>query len=276
MPDPLEILPLTPAIGAEVRGLALQRTPGPEVVAKLEQALLEHLVLFFRDQDLTPAQLLALGRCFGTVSLPPIAQPHPDEPDLMIFDQTEPVGAGADTWHTDASWVGNPPAISILSAVVLPALGGDTCFANMYAAYESLSPTFREMLSNLRAVQDITAPMRMARDKEVLQDTIEDMQRRYPPVEHPVVRTHPVTGRQALYVTENSTDGLVGLSPRESDLVLGFLLEHVKSPVFQCRFRWEPHSIAIWDNRCVLHFGVPDYHERRIMYRLCIEGDRPA
>lgn len=275
MPDTLEILPVTPAIGAEVRGVDLRDTPGPELTARLEHALLEHLVLFFRDQDLSPGQQVAVGRCFGRVSLPPIAQPHPDEPDLMVFDQTEPRGAGADTWHTDATWIEKPPKFSMLRAVQLPPLGGDTCFANMYDAYEALSPAFRDMLDGLDAVQDITAPMRMARDKEVLQDSIEDMRRRHPPVRHPVVRTHPETKRKALYVTGNSTAGIPGLTPRESEIVLAYLLDHVQSPRFQCRFRWEPHSIALWDNRCSLHFGVPDYHERRVMHRLCVDGDRP-
>jgi taurine dioxygenase len=241
MGEAFEIRPLTPCIGAEVRGLDLRNTPGAVLEGELERALLEHLVLFFRDQDLSPAQQLAFGRCFGKVSLPPIAQPHPDEPDLMVFDQTEPSGAGADTWHTDAIWIEKPPKISMLRAVQLPAQGGDTCFANMYDAYDDLS-----------------------------------MQHRYPPVHHPVVRTHPDTGRKALYITGNSTTEILGLSPKESTLLLEFLLDHVQSPQYQCRFRWEPHSLALWDNRCTLHFGVPDYHERRVMYRLCVEGDAPA
>jgi taurine dioxygenase len=276
MGEAFEIRPLTPCIGAEVHGLDLRKTPGAVLEGELERALLDHLVLFFRDQDLSPAQQLAFGRCFGKVSLPPIAQPHPDEPDLMVFDQTEPSGAGADTWHTDAIWIEKPPKISMLRAVQLPAQGGDTCFANMYDAYDDLSAPIRSMLDGLQAVQDITAPMRMARDKDVLDDSIEDMQHRSAPVHHPVVRTHPDTGRKALYITGNSTTEILGLSPKESTLLLEFLLDHVQSPQYQCRFRWEPNSLALWDNRCTLHFGVPDYHERRVMYRLCVEGDAPA
>ena len=161
---------------------------------------------------------------------------------------------------------------SILRAVQLPAVGGDTCFANMYAAYDGLSPPLRELVDGLRAVHDITKPMRKAIAGGHAKFDLATMQERCPPVEHPVVVTHPETGRRGLFVNRNSTTQLVGLSERENDVLLPFLFDHVRSPEYQCRFHWEPGSMAFWDNRCVQHYAVADYAERRVMHRVTIAG----
>ena len=272
----LEIRPVTPVIGAEVFGVDLNQPLDPAAIGEIERAFLDHQVLFFQDQDVSVERLLEFGRHFGSVSLPPIAPAHPDHPDVMVFELFDPRGAGADTWHVDAIYTPEPPKATILQAVKLPEVGGDTYFANMVAAYEALSPDFQQLLVGLRAVHDISAPMRKAIDKGIrTQEEYESTRRRFPPVEHPLVRTHPETGRRSLFLAANSTTRIAGLSEPESDLLLGFLLNHIQSPEFHCRFRWRRHSIAFWDQRCILHYAVPDYREQRTMYRLSIDGDKP-
>jgi len=189
-----------------------------------------------------------------------------------VLDQVHPQGEGADEWHSDNTFLAEPPMGSILRAVQLPAVGGDTCFASMYAAYEGLSPAMRDFVDGLRAVHDITNPLKKAiRDGHSTLDLAE-MQHKCPPVEHNVVVTHPETGRRALFVNRNSTTHIVGLSDREQEVMLPFLFDHARSPEYQCRFHWEPGSIAFWDNRSVQHYAVADYHERRIMHRATIAG----
>ncbi len=273
----LEIRPVTPVIGAEVRGVDLCQPLDAGVVAKIEQAFLEHRVLFFHDQDVSVERLLEFCRHYGKVTLPPIAPAHPDHPDVMVFELFDPRGAGADTWHVDAIYTPEPPKATLLHAVKLPEVGGDTYFANMVAAYEALSPAFQEILLGLRAVHDISAPMRKAVDKGIRsEEEYESTRRSFPPIEHPLVRTHPETGRRSLFLAANSTTQITGLSERESELLLGFLLNHIQSPDFHCRFRWGKHSIAFWDQRCTVHYAVPDYNEQRTMYRLSIDGDKPC
>lgn len=272
----IEIRPVTPVIGAEVYGVDLNQPLDAAAFGEIERAFLDRQVLFFHDQDVSVERLLEFGRHFGTVSLPPIAPAHPDHPDVMVFELFDPRGAGADTWHVDAIYTAEPPKATILQAIKLPDVGGDTYFGNMVAAYEALSPDFQEMLFGLRAVHDISAPMRKAIDKGIrTQEEYETTRQNFPPVEHPLVRTHPETGRRSLFLAANCTTRIAGLRESESDLLLGFLLNHIQSPEFHCRFRWGRQSIAFWDQRCILHYAVPDYMEQRTMYRLSIDGDRP-
>jgi len=272
----LEIVPLTPVIGAEVRGVDLSEPVSSDIFDQIDRAFLEHQMLFFRNQQVPVDRLLDFGRHYGNVSLPPIAPAHPEHPDVMVFELVEPRGAGADTWHVDAIYTPNPPKATILQAVKIPEVGGDTYFANMVAAYESLSPRFQEMLAGLRAVHDISIPMRWAIDKGIRsEEEYEPTRRAYPPIEHPLVRTHPETGRKSLFLAANCTAKIAGLSDAESDLLLGFLLRHIQSPDFHCRFQWDPRTIALWDQRCTVHYAIPDYQEQRTMYRLSIDGDTP-
>jgi len=268
----LEITPLTPAIGAEVSGVDLADPLGDEAIAELRQALLDHLVVFLRGQDITDEQHLDFALRFGPLSVPPLATKYQEQPTVTVLDQVSPKGEGADEWHSDNTFMPQPPMGSILRAVQLPAVGGDTCFSNMYTAYEALSPAMQSMVDELRAVHDITKPMRKALAAGHTTLDLSEMQRRWPPIEHPVVVTHPETGRRALFVNRNSTTHIAGLSERENDALLPFLLDHVRSPEFQCRFHWEIGSMAFWDNRCVQHYGVADYTERRIMHRVTIDG----
>jgi len=268
----IDIRPVTATIGAEICGVDLARPLDDPTVAAIRRALLDHLVVFFRDQQLTDEQHLAFALRFGSLSVPPLATKYQETPAVTVLDQVNPKGEGADEWHSDNTFMARPPLGSVLRAVQLPAVGGDTCFASMYAAYEGLSPPVRALVDGLRAVHDITKPMRKAVAAGHTTLDLAEMQRQWPPVEHPVVVTHPETGRRALFVNRNSTIHIVGVSERENDVLLPFLLDHARSPEFQCRFHWEPGSVAFWDNRSVQHYAVADYTERRITHRVTIDG----
>ena len=270
----IEINPITATIGAEVSGIDLRKPLEDDDVAAIRQALLDHLVIFFRDQHMSDDEHLAFALRFGPLSIAPVATKYQDTPSVTVLDQLNPKGEGADEWHSDNTFMAHPPLGSILRAATLPAVGGDTCFASMYAAYEGLSPSMRSFLDGLRAVHDITKPLSkgIAAGHSTLD--LGEMQKRWPPVEHPVVLTHPETGRKALFVNRNSTTRIVGLTERENELLLPFLFDHVRSPEFQMRFHWELGSVAFWDNRSVQHYAVADYTERRVMRRVTI--DAPA
>jgi taurine dioxygenase len=272
----LEVEALTPTIGAEVHGVDLTQPLEPGVVAQLRQLLLDHLVLFFRDQDLTIDDHLRFARYFGEVDLPPFRSAGADRPELTVLDQMAPKGQGADSWHADYTHRPEPPMGSILRAVQLPADGGgDTCFASMYAAYDDLSPALRGFLDGLHAVNTLQMMAERARERTPDVRLSDDATGGYPSFVHPVVRVHPETGRKLLNVNANWTRSIVELSETESRALLDLLLEHLRSPDYQCRFRWRPHSVAFWDNRAVQHFAVADYRQRRVMHRITISGDRP-
>jgi taurine dioxygenase len=279
--DPLglEICPLTAAIGAEVSGVDLRKPLERPELDALRRALDLHLALFFRDQPLSPAELVAFGRQLGPLAIHPFAPRHPDHPEVVVLDQVHPAGEGADAWHADATFMPEPPRYGVLQAVQLPALGGDTCFASAIAACEALSPALLALLEKLRGVHDLTRQLRGAQSRNRTAPGAMDlgaMQARWPPHAHPVVIAHPASGRRGLFVNSNYTVALEGLAPAESDALLRLLFDHVRSPDFQCRFRWEPGSIAVWDNHFVQHYAVPDYRERRVMHRLNVAGGPPA
>jgi taurine dioxygenase len=271
----IEIKPVTPTIGAEIRGVDLREELSSEAVQTIRQALLDHLVVFFRDQDVTPAQHVAFGRRFGELCFPPFMTDHGDDPEILVLDQVAPRGEGTDTWHSDNTFMAEPPLGSILKAIQLPSQGGDTCFASAYAAYDALSEPMKEFLEGLTAVHDLTATLERANAAGHTQADIAAVLAKSPPVSHPVVRTHPETKRKALFVNANSTTRIEGLSEAESRNLLPFLCEHIRAPEFQCRFRWSENAVAFWDNRSAQHMAVPDYAERRIMHRVTLAGDRP-
>ena len=271
----IEVQPLTPAIGAEVAGVDLTRPLADAEVATIRQALLDHLVLFFRNQPLAPEQQIAFARAFGEIQVPPIKTQYGDDPELQILDQTSPRGEGADNWHTDHTYTERPAMGSVLRAIRLPSVGGDTLFGSMYAAYDALSPRMRQMLDGLFAEHDITMSATRGIRGGHVTSSLADIQRRLPPVVHPVVRVHPETGRRALFVNSNSTVRILGMSEAESDTLLHLLFEHVHQPEFQVRWRWQDESLAFLDNRCTQHYAVADYVERRILHRVTIAGTRP-
>ena len=246
---PLVVTPTTPTIGAMVSGIDLREPLDPSTVGEVRAALLLHLVLFFRDQDISTEQQQSFAEHFGPV----MVSPEGSAPQwATTLDNASPRD---DRWHADGTQMSEPPLGAVLRAVQLPQCGGDTCFSSMYAAYDALSSPFRALLDGLTAVH-------FNRYREVS-------------YVHPVVRVHPETGRRLLNVNRSKTIRIVELEEDESDAVLAFLFSHIKAPVFQCRFRWEPNSIAFWDNRAVQHSAVSDYSDRRVMHRVQISGDHP-
>lgn len=251
----LRVNPLTPTLGAEIGGVDLSQPLNDVVLGAVHGALLEHQVIFFRDQQLSPASQVALGKRFGVLQAHPVA-PHIDGyPELMRIhtDEHSARHNGAD-WHTDLSCEPNPPMGSILYLTTVPDTGGDTLFASMYAAYDALSPAMQRILEPLRAVHESEAAFGQTYREAQL-----EQKRERPRAVHPVVQAHPETGRKALYVNPTYTTCIEGLALRESDALLGFLCEHLSQPRFQCRFSWRPNSVAFWDNRCVQHLAIWDY-----------------
>lgn len=271
----LSIRPVTAIIGATISGVDLSKPLDEETRAAIEAALTQHHVLFFRDQDISQEEQIAFARQFGPISVPPFAPKYGDNPEMIVLDQESPKGEGADAWHSDNTFMAEPPMGSVLRAVKIPEVGGDTCWANSVAAYEALSPAIQKLIDGLTAVHDITKPLVKGIAAGHTTADIAEVQKQWPPVEHPVARTHPVTGRKSLFVNRNSTTHIVGLSERENEALLPLLTDHIRSPEFQCRFTWDTNSVAFWDNRSAQHFAVPDYSSRRVMNRVTIEGDKP-
>jgi taurine dioxygenase len=267
------VRPLTPLIGAEIQQVDLARGVRPEVLEELKRALAEHLVIFFRDQAISPEQHIAFGRLFGELHLHPAAPHEPDHPELMIIATDEHSDrANGEGWHTDVSCDPEPPMGSILYIKDCPPEGGDTLFANMYAAYDALSERMKSHLEGLEAVHDGEHVYRGLYANFGVADKPS-----YPKARHPVVRTHPWTGRKCLYVNQGFTTQIVGLPFEESQALLGYLFRHMAHPLFQCRFRWSPNAIAFWDNRCAQHHAIWDYWpHRRYGNRVTVRGERPV
>ncbi|HEY5300050.1 MAG TPA: TauD/TfdA family dioxygenase [Acetobacteraceae bacterium] len=264
---------LTPIIGAEIGGVDLSQPLGNRAFDEIHRALAENLVIFFRDQHLTQEQHLGFGRRFGELHVHPAAPHAPGHPELMIIhaDKDSP-RANGEGWHTDVSCDVEPPMGSILYIKTCPPHGGDTLFASMYAAYEALSERMKRYLEGLTAIHD---------GEDVYRGTYANYgvadKPSYPRAEHPVIRTHPVTGKKALYVNAGFTRGLAGIPQDESHAVLRYLYEHAANPLFQCRFRWRENSVAFWDNRCAQHRAMWDYWPHtRSGFRVTVAGEKPV
>lgn len=270
--ETLTVAPATPHVGAEVAGLSLAAPSGRQL-EEVRRALLEHQVLFFRDQPLDIPGQKRLGRHFGQLHVHPGAPGPPGHPEVLpVHADANSTYIAGESWHSDVSCDPEPPMGSILHLRVVPPVGGDTLFASMYAAYEALSPRMKTYLEGLEATHD-GEPYYRGRyaDKGV-----DDRGKAYPRAVHPVVRTHPETGRRALYVNEMFTVAINGLPRAEAAALLRFLVEHCARPEFQVRFRWRPNSVAFWDNRCVQHMALWDYYpETRTGTRVTIKGDKP-
>ena len=272
----IDIRPVTGVIGAEVTGVDPSRPLDDATADTIRKAWLDHLVLFFRDVDVTPEQQIEFARTFGEVQVPHLPTSHGGPPEINVLDQTAPKGDGADTWHNDSTYAERPPMGSVLRLVQAPSVGGDTCFANMYEAYETLSPRMREHLDGLEAVHDIMPQLVISNERGHTNLDLAAAREQFPPVRHPVVITHPETGRKAIYVNANHTTHIADVPRTESDHLLAMVYDHVKSPELQCRFRWDEHSLVFLDNRCLQHYAVPDYDERRILHRVQLKGERPV
>jgi len=269
----LTIRPLTAAIGAEISGVDLREPLDDDALAAVRRALLEHLVIFVRDQDIGRADQVRFSQYFGEVIAGKGTRVTDEVAGVNVLDQIAPKGQGADDWHSDHMFLPEPPMGTTLRAVQLPTFGGDTCFTSMYAAYEALSDAMQQFLDGLTAMNSAAPVVARVKDMGIYANDIErDM---HPPVIHPVIRVHPDSGRKSLFVCGNYTTRIVELTDAESRRLLSMLFEHIKSPQFQCRYRWEQHTLALWDNRAVQHCAIPDYQERRVMYRTMIAGTRP-
>ncbi len=263
----VEVEPLTPTIGAVVRGVDLAQADDA-MIAAVRAALLAHKVVFFRDQVLDDRAQRDFASCFGSLQRFPFGSPVDEavpEVHAIATGGDRPKIGNADIWHSDASFLAAPPLGSVLRAVTLPAHGGDTLFADAEAAYEALSSRLQRLLEGLTATHDFT---HSSAHRRPLHD-------QYPPVSHPVVRVHPDTGRRSLYVNRIFTARIDELTDRENEALLPMLCDHIQSPDFQCRFAWRPGSVAFWDNRCTQHYAVADYREPRVMHRVVIDGTVP-
>jgi taurine dioxygenase len=272
----IEVRRVAGALGAELHGVDLARELSDDMVGEIRQAWLDHLVVFFRDQKITPAQQLAFARRLGE----PMAYPQLKgldgypmiTPVVKLENERNNFGG---VWHSDTTYLRVPPMASMLYAIELPPVGGDTEFANQYLAYESLSPGMRAVLDRLTGV---SSSMK-AEASKTREDRLKAAGQEVKPLEaeHPIVRTHPETGRKALYLNIGHTAKIKGWTEKESAGLLAFLFEHQIRPEFTCRFRWQPGSLALWDNRCAMHNAINDYHGyRRILHRVTLAGDRPA
>lgn len=267
-----EIKQLSPMIGAELSGLKLSGDLPDAAISEIRRALLEFKVVFFRDQhELTAAEHIAFARRFGDLEIHPATPKGQEDPEILRITHDEMSKGRENAWYSDVTWRPEPSLGSILRAREVPPFGGDTLFSCMYAAYDALSPAMKEWVSGLTARHDIARVFAGRLNK-----SIEELHAQYPVQEHPVVRTHPETGRRALYVNTAFTDQIVGLSKKESDWLLAHLYTFAAVPEHQCRFRWEAGSLAFWDNRACQHYAASDYFpQRRVMERVTIAGDRP-
>ncbi len=254
----IDARPISGALGAEVHGVDLENLTD-EVFAQLHALLLEHLVLFFPDAaGLSPQGHKAFGRRFGELEVHPFLPKLDGHDEMVVLDSDQ--GAKADVWHTDVTFSQSPPIASILQIVRCPPWGGDTMWSNQYLAYETLSAPMRDLLTGLTAQHVFAVPGGAFRSE----------------AEHPVVRTHPSTGRRSLYVNRMFTTRIPQLRKDESDALLGLLFEISERPANVCRFRWQEGAIAMWDNRATQHHAINDYTERRIGQRVTVLGDQPT
>ncbi len=280
----IEVKPVAGTLGAEISGVDLADDLDNETFSEIHQALLEHLVIFFRNQKMTPEQHKAFARRFGELDVHEYVQGidgHPEIIEVVKEADERDLNFGG-TWHSDVTYQEKPALGSVLYALETPPHGGDTMFANQYLAYETLSEGMREMLSGMTAMHSAArsygpnsrAAKRQAIGKNSMRITVSEdaLAER----EHPVIRTHPDTRRKCLFVNGVFTTRFKDMTVEESQPLLDFLYKHAVRPEFTCRFRWEPGSVAFWDNRCTQHYALNDYHGfRRRMHRVTISGDRP-
>jgi taurine dioxygenase len=273
------VRPIDAVLGAEVLGVDLAQPLHDDLFAALYDAFLRHHLLVFRAQRFSDDQHVAFARRWGKLQRHVLNQyRHEGNPDILVLTNLDASGKpkgehpdpGSAIWHTDGSWARERGLSTMLYAVAVPKAGGDTLFASMYAAYDALSEPMKRLLEDFTAMHEGEHVYRGRYGAK------EDDQRQYPKAEHPVIRTHPVSGRKALYVNGGFTTRIVQLKRAESDALLHFLYRHVETPEFHCRFRWQVNSVAFWDNRCVQHHAMWDYYpQRRHGHRVTIKGDKP-
>lgn len=274
----LHITPLSCALGAQISGVDLSRDLTADQRDAIEQALLTHQVLFFREQPITPQQQVRFAAQFGDLHIHPIYPNVPEQPEIMVLDTALTDVRDNAIWHTDVTFLPTPALGAVLSAKQLPAYGGDTLWASGIAAFEALSKPLQTLLDGLTATHDFTRSFPLERFGTTAQDLArwEEARRKNPPLSHPVIRTHPVSGRKALFVNDGFTTRINELEPAESEAILKLLFAHATRPEFTIRWRWQENDVAMWDNRVTQHYAVDDYRpQRRVMHRATILGDAP-
>jgi alpha-ketoglutarate-dependent taurine dioxygenase len=272
----IAVSPIAGALGAEISGVDLAMDLADETVAEIRRAWLEHLVVFFRDQLLGPDEFLAFARRLGEPVEYPFVQGIDGYPEIITVTKLphETVNFGG-IWHSDTVYLERPPMATMLVAREVPDSGGDTMWANMYAAYDALSPGLQRLLENLRAVNSSALADVSKTREDRIRDSGGGSEREYV-AEHPVVRTHPETGRKALYVNVAHTSHFVDMTEDESRPLLRYLFEQSIRPELTCRFQWRVGSVALWDNRCAMHNPINDYDgQTRTMHRITLAGDVP-
>lgn len=266
------------ACGAEIEGVDLSQELDAATITDIEAALVEHEVLVFRDQDISTENQKTFGRRFGELTVHPFAPSDEEAPDLIVFDNdADNPPWGTDVWHSDETFRSEPPLGTILRALIVPEYGGDTLFASMSAAYEGLSDRMQQFISGLEAVHDFKPFRQLFDDDAESRQKLRGFEDRYPPSVHPVVRTHPVSGRSVLFVNPQFTIAIKGMDEAESRALLDLLFHQAEIPEYQYRHRWAPNTMVFWDNRSVQHYAIHDFYpNRRKLERITIKGDRPA
>ena len=278
----MDVIPITTALGAEINGINLAGGVSNLEARSIRDAFLEHKVLFFRDQDLTPTDLVGCARILGEPEIYPFIQGLREIPEVIEIIKTEMDTTNfGGSWHSDTSYMPQPAMATALYALQVPDAGGDTLYANTALAYDALSDAMREMLTPLKGINSSEFGYKGGRaigmaKLDAMKGTFDTAAQTYES-EHPIVRTHPETGRKSLYLNRSHTVRLADMTEAESTPLIGYLCDHMTRPEFTCRFRWRPGSLAIWDNRTALHHAINDYGgKRRHMQRVTIKGDRPC
>ncbi len=276
IPPSWNVQPMASALGAEIHGADLRHT-NLETLRAVRTLLHQYQVIFFRDQDITPAQQKEIAAHFGPLQTHPAYPTVPNHPEVTILHHTSQKPSKIEQWHTDMTFRPHPPLGSLLHAQMMPPVGGDTLWASMSAAYEGLSDALQRFLSGLSAVHSFAQGFRESLSEPGGYERLRGALADNPPLQHPVVRKHPETGKLGIFVNCLFTTHIVGMKPAESRALLSFLYTHCTQPEYTCRFRWHHHSLAFWDNRIPQHKPINDYWPaERKMHRVVIEGDRPS
>jgi len=274
----IEVRRIAGALGAEIGGVDIGKGLDAETVAAVRQALLDHLVVFFRDQDISPDAFMAFAAAFGSPAQYPLLPGIEGYPMITeIIKREHETNNFGGIWHADTTYLDHPPMGSMLYALEVPEYGGDTMWANQYLAYEALSETMRGILDGLVGVSTSAKADVSKTREDMIRNTGDKAASVDHMAEHPVVRTHPETGRKCLFVNVAHTSHFKGMTEAESAPILSYLFQHQTRPEFTCRFRWQKGSLAFWDNRASQHNPINDYHgHRRVMRRITLAGERPA
>jgi len=274
----MKIKRIAAALGAEIIGLDLTQSPSSDLTKEIREVFLKNSVIFLRHQPLTSQQFMNFAIAMGEPIQYPFVKGFDDFPQIIEVKKLEheKVNFGG-VWHSDTTYLEKPPMGSMLLSKEIPPYGGDTLFACQYAAYESLSDTMQRLLEGLQGINSSAkADVSKTREDRIKSDGNESLPKSFSS-SHPVVRTHPETGRKALFINIAHTTGIEGLTDKESASLLSFLFEHQVKPEFTCRWAWEPDALAFWDNRCAQHNPINDYHGfRRVLHRITLQGDKPV